>query len=623
MKFRVVVYVLLLFLPIPAFAQLPEPLTIQDTEYKIPSDKVLFVATTGDDADDGTLEAPLRTIAKAISKASSGYTIVIRGGTYREATLTFYKTLTFQPYPHEEVWIKGSEVIDGWVADGDLWRKDGWTNQFCRNCYQHSSDPYWNSINDDYPYAAYPDMAFVDGDPLKEVGSVAELEAETEPSFCVDYDSAQIFLNLQGLAPDGHIIEAAKQTVAMKIGASGAIVRGLGFAHYASYVNPSYSGRTVAGSHEWAMVIGGSVSGADHLTFEKNTFAFSAGNGLMVTKPNAKVVDNIMIYNGQAGMQGNRMDDSLIAGNIVRFNNFEHFNFAPEAAGIKVCHTSNLKVEGNLFYNNYSSGLWLDEWDYNASVINNKAVNNANKGLYFEISGLALFAGNLIAENSIGLTVMGSSDVRIYNNTFSANGTNLLIGDDSRESNPTNYPDAWELGITFNTYNTEVVNNLFSECKAGGTNLFTVRDYTKNTPRAGMDMISTIDYNGYFRTNANAPKNLVEWWDSGAANYFLTFASYQAATSQDANSIQFENLLQNPFFADRDDYALLPDSPALSRGKALPEDVAKALNISDTAVIEQPNMGAWLQTDSTATYRTYRDSHNIQGQPLFEQRRKR
>jgi hypothetical protein len=123
MKFRAGFYLLVIGYLSPTFAQHPAPL-IQDTAYPIPSDKVLFVSTEGNDASIGTLDAPLRTLSKAISRADNGFTIVIREGTYREETLSFYKTLTIQPYPHETVWIKGSEVVDGWIADGALWRKD-------------------------------------------------------------------------------------------------------------------------------------------------------------------------------------------------------------------------------------------------------------------------------------------------------------------------------------------------------------------------------------------------------------------------------------------------------------------------------------------------------------------
>ena len=46
----------------------------------------LYVATTGDDANPGTLAAPLRTIQKAVDLAQPGTTISVRGGTYAPDT---------------------------------------------------------------------------------------------------------------------------------------------------------------------------------------------------------------------------------------------------------------------------------------------------------------------------------------------------------------------------------------------------------------------------------------------------------------------------------------------------------------------------------------------------------
>ncbi|GAA3646489.1 right-handed parallel beta-helix repeat-containing protein [Lentzea roselyniae] len=47
---------------------------------------VLHVATSGNDSNPGTLDAPLRTIQKAVDTAEAGTTISIRGGTYAPST---------------------------------------------------------------------------------------------------------------------------------------------------------------------------------------------------------------------------------------------------------------------------------------------------------------------------------------------------------------------------------------------------------------------------------------------------------------------------------------------------------------------------------------------------------
>ena len=90
-----------------------EPLVIKNTNYSILSD-ALYVATHGDDLGSASKTNPLRTISKAIELASPGSTIIIRRGTYREVLPDISKQLTLQPFPHEQVWLKGSIIVTKW-----------------------------------------------------------------------------------------------------------------------------------------------------------------------------------------------------------------------------------------------------------------------------------------------------------------------------------------------------------------------------------------------------------------------------------------------------------------------------------------------------------------------------
>ncbi len=68
-----------------------------------PSGPQFYVSTTGDDAAPGTIDAPWRTIQKALESATPGSTVNIRGGTYSELLVarvsgTEGNPITFQPY---------------------------------------------------------------------------------------------------------------------------------------------------------------------------------------------------------------------------------------------------------------------------------------------------------------------------------------------------------------------------------------------------------------------------------------------------------------------------------------------------------------------------------------------
>ncbi len=87
----------------------------------LPANQVIYVAMDGDDQNEGTLENPFRTIAKASSEAEAGTTVFIREGTYEEPLIvqhtgTKQKPITFQSYEEEEVTLDGGNMDS---ADGD------------------------------------------------------------------------------------------------------------------------------------------------------------------------------------------------------------------------------------------------------------------------------------------------------------------------------------------------------------------------------------------------------------------------------------------------------------------------------------------------------------------------
>jgi hypothetical protein len=79
-----------------------------------PATPQLFVSTSGDDANPGTLSAPWRTIQKAMSSAPPGATVNIRSGTYAESLVLEVsgapgEPITFQPYG-----FSGAPDCGGW-----------------------------------------------------------------------------------------------------------------------------------------------------------------------------------------------------------------------------------------------------------------------------------------------------------------------------------------------------------------------------------------------------------------------------------------------------------------------------------------------------------------------------
>ncbi|MEU4449087.1 carbohydrate-binding protein [Actinosynnema sp. NPDC050801] len=88
--------------------------TQDDTQ---PPADALYVATNGNDANPGTLAAPLRTIQRGVDLAQPGYTIHVRGGTYAPSTNiqilkngTSGQPITLRNYNGEHVVVDGENM---------------------------------------------------------------------------------------------------------------------------------------------------------------------------------------------------------------------------------------------------------------------------------------------------------------------------------------------------------------------------------------------------------------------------------------------------------------------------------------------------------------------------------
>jgi hypothetical protein len=91
-----------------------------------PAGRVLYVALDGNDANNGSVSAPWRTIGKAASAAVAGDTVIIRGGTYAESLVPANagknesSRIVFKAAPGEVVVLDGGTgpLQGGWTDEG-------------------------------------------------------------------------------------------------------------------------------------------------------------------------------------------------------------------------------------------------------------------------------------------------------------------------------------------------------------------------------------------------------------------------------------------------------------------------------------------------------------------------
>lgn len=90
--------------------------------------QTIYVATNGDDSNDGSINSPYRTFSKAVSEMAPGDVCIIREGVYRE-TLDITvngssgSPLTFKAADGETVEIRATETVSGWqVHNGNIYK---------------------------------------------------------------------------------------------------------------------------------------------------------------------------------------------------------------------------------------------------------------------------------------------------------------------------------------------------------------------------------------------------------------------------------------------------------------------------------------------------------------------
>ena len=527
--------------------------------YPIPAGAV-FVSPSGDDhAADGSLTRPYRTLQAAVSASPSGTTIVVRGGTYREQTTWFGKKLTVQPYPGDEVWFSGSVPVTGWVRDGSIWRKDGWTARF----QQGGVDP--RLLDPASPYAAHPDLLFVDGEPLEQVGSRHEVAGGR---FAVDYDTQQLFM---GDDPAGKLVEGAVHGESIYVNKGhGSVVQGLGFRHFATHRSR----------------IAAVKAFGDDVVIRHNLMESNAAAGLGVQGSNVLIEHNTMANNGQTGMTGWRSDGLQVIGNHLVANNVA--GFRAEYGGMKVTATHDILVADNLAEANAGPGLWLDESVVGATVVRNTSRDNTRHGIFFEISTRAVIASNVVTGNGgNGIYVMGSDQVDIYNNTLVDNNRHINIIEDDRTIDDPDTPghDARfprpQPGLTWDIHDVVVRNNILSGGRA--TTMASVDDTDKR--RSAWDMTASFDHNAYHRPSSDTPRWVLGWSDWPTAMLAgSTLTQLRQRTGQEARGLAFDDV-GDPFFVDhaRQDWRLRAGSPAHGAGTPLPANVAQALGLGAEA----------------------------------------
>jgi parallel beta-helix repeat protein len=303
--------------------------------------------------------------------------------------------------------LSGAKVLDTFIREGRYWVATGQTQQgqVHGGCKLQPDGTRLEGCR-------YPEDLFIDDKTLFQVTTFEEVEPG---KWLFDYTNDRIYFVDD---PAGRKVETSVTRHAIHGDARDVTIRGLVIEKYA---NPAQHG-----------AIHGSMGTTGELSsgwiVENNFIRLNHGAGVR-TGHGMRVLNNRVISQGQIGIGGSG-DNVLIEGNEIAHNNTQGFSWGWEGGGTKWVRTRNLVVRKNHSHSNGGPGLWTDGNNIHAIFEDNIIEDNANMGIFHEISYDAIIRNNVVRRNGFadtrwlwgsGILVAGSPNVEIYGNIVEDN----------------------------------------------------------------------------------------------------------------------------------------------------------------------------------------------------------
>jgi alpha-N-arabinofuranosidase len=393
------------------------------------------VSVHGNDGNRGTKSAPLRTIQRAADLAQPGDTITVHAGVYRERInpprggASNGKRITYQAARGEQVEIKGSEIVTGWVKiQDDLWQTT------LPNSFFGNFNPFNDLIRGDWfaprDRAHHTGAVYLNGHWLTEA---AKLEGVFKPVgdnplwFAeVDATNTTIWAQFKGVNPNEQLVEVSvRQTVFYpdQPGRNFITVRGFTMRHAATpWAPPTAEQIGLIGTHwskGWIIennVISHSVCSGIALGKHGDEFDNTSGSakGYMKTIERAHahpipwtrenighhiVRNNTISHCEQTGIVGSMgCAFSTITGNVIHDIHVRRLFSGAEMAGIKFHGAIDAVIRGNHIHRAFI-GLWLDWMAQGARVSQNLFHDNSYADLLLEVNH-----GPCVVDNNLFLS---------------------------------------------------------------------------------------------------------------------------------------------------------------------------------------------------------------------------
>jgi parallel beta-helix repeat protein len=466
------------------------------------------------------MAAPLKTVTKALSKAVTGQTIILRAGTYHESNL-ITKEVTIQAYPNEAVYFDGSVPVTTWAKSGAGWVSAGWTNQFDHSASFSKGSDAGGFVNPAYPMAAYPDQVFADGTQLTQVAANPGVG-----QFSVDYTATTITV---GSDPTGTAIRASNLAQAFIVSAPNVTLRGFGVQRYGN-----------------SLATGAAIYMARPNDRVQNVVMTDIATvGMTMYKGNDTIDHVTIIGAGMLGILSNQADGLAVTNSIVTRSNSQHFNTEPASAAIKLSRSRNVTISNNELSDGYDAlGIWTDESVVGFTIVGNTVRDNGTAAnIETELSDTGIIANNLVSGSDRGVYIFDTANVKVFNNTFTGNsrGSVFISQDFRRETTPGNNHDPRQPlpdpTCPWIVNNITIANNLFAF--NGGAYGFQIYALDKSTNIAARSMNITTNGN-IFHTRSTSTDSMIGWGgsDNNTVTKYETPAAFNASTGNTGTNLQ-------------------------------------------------------------------------------------
>lgn len=407
-----------------AGAQLPIMYNIQDL-----TGTTRFVATNGSDTTGtGTQGAPYASLAKAISVAVSGDSIIIRGGTYRQGGVSqpVAKSLTIIAYPGETPVFNGAQqVSSGWTAASGL----AYVSYIPQPATDGSGISFTTGQNlSGDGVGKYPDQVWIGQQQLREVSAQASV---IDGTFWVDRGANRLYLTGADAAKPN--IEVSQYDNFLDINAPDSALKGIQIVRYSNSAD-DYGVIDVRATADRAVIENVQVTDS---AFQ--TIALQGSSDILVDVVVRHVTMTASNWMGLTVLFTDRLTVDGVT--ITGMNQFSEFLVSPQSGGIKTSRTWHTVVKNSVIRDNKSKGVWFDQSNYDAVVANNHIAFNAlnagdlsSSNLFYEISDKILIINNFFEQSGSTPNVItaGSSGVSLINNTIIGGSAPLVIASDNR-----------------------------------------------------------------------------------------------------------------------------------------------------------------------------------------------